>query len=217
MIRSAVPALAVLASVTLPGCGMLGARPNTSVTITNKITSLKAGHIYQFTFDVQHDQGAGVTLSLSGEGTLVDTGPTATYIAPPAVPSPDSVTVTLVAANGSGASDSDTFTIMAASGPVVSISPSTFTVKAGGPAVTLDVSVTEDDPTDTLNGGVSSSPGCNGICGSLGSFSGLAGGGAYTVSYTPPASVTMSTQQQVQVLSSLPGSTFGEAFVTINP
>jgi len=216
VVRSSLLALAVMASLELCGCGLLG-KPNTSVTITNKISSLMAGHSYEFSYDVEHDQSKGVTLSLAGQGTLVNTGPTATYLAPPAVPSPDSVTVTIVAANGSGASDSDTFTITAASGPVVSISPTTFTVNADGSAVMLDVSVTEDDSTDTLNGGVSGGPGCNGPCGSLGPFSGASGGGAYTVSYTPPTSVNVTTQQEVQVLSNLPAATVGIAFVTINP
>jgi len=93
----------------------------------------------------------------------------------------------------------------------------TFTVNAGGPVITLDVSVTEDDPADTLNGGVSGGPGCNGPCGSLGPFSGVPGGGAYTVSYTPPTSVTVMPLQEVQVFSNLPGATVGMAFVTMNP
>ena len=81
----------------------------------------------------------------------------------------------------------------------------------------LNISVTQDDPSDILTGGVSGSPACNGVCGSLGPFSGTAGGGAYTVQYMPPASVTEPTQQQVAVFSNLPNATTGTAYVTINP
>jgi hypothetical protein len=147
----------------------------------------------------------------------VPTGPSATYLAPPVPPSPNSVTVTVNAANGSGVSDSDTFMISAAAGPVVSISPTTFMVTAGGSPVPLNISVTGDNPTDFLTSGVSSSPACYGVCGSFGSFGGSSGSGAYTVQYSPPSSVTMATQQTVAVFSNLPNSTFGTAFVTINP
>ena len=120
MLRLRIVVALLLASLTLSGCG--GGK-TTIVQITNKITSLPAGQTYQFTANVQHDQKAGVTLSLSGAGTLVLTGSTATYLAPPAPPTPNSVTVTVTAANGSGVSDSDTFSITPATGPVVSISP----------------------------------------------------------------------------------------------
>jgi len=217
MVRRIVLLVLVLAvSLGLPGCGFFGGK-TTIVQITNKITSLPAGQVYQFTANVQHDQKKGVTLSLSGAGTLVLTGSTATYIAPPAPPTPNSVTVTVTAANGSGVSDSDTFTITPAAGPVVSIVPTTFTVTAGGTPFTLTVSVTQDNATDTLTGGVSGGTGCGGTCGSFGSFIGTPGGGTYQVQFTPPASVTTSTLQEVQVLSSLASSTPGTAFVTINP
>jgi len=214
--RTGLPVLLLAVSLAFPGCGLFGGK-TTIVQITNKITSLPAGQVYQFTANVQHDQKMGVTVSLSGAGTLLLTGPTATYIAPPAPPNPNSVTVTVTAANGSGVSDSDTFTITPAAGPVVSIAPTTFTVTAGGTPFTLTVSVIGDDPTDTLTAGVSSGGGCGGACGSFGSFTGTVGGGTYQVQYTPPASVTTSTQQEVQVLSSLANSTPGAAFVTINP
>jgi lipopolysaccharide export system protein LptA len=58
--RSALALL--LASLTLPGCG--GGK-TTTVQITNKITSLPAGQTYVFTANVQHNHGAGVTLSLT--------------------------------------------------------------------------------------------------------------------------------------------------------
>lgn len=213
-------AVFVLALAAAFGCSKVGdltGAPKTTLTITNKITSLPAGQSYAFDIAVDHDQGAGFTLSLTGQGTLVPTGQSGTYIAPPAAPAPNSVTVTATAANGSGVSDSDTFTITAASGPVVSITQGTFTATAGGSPVTLNVTVTQDVPSDTLTGGTSGSPACNGVCGSLGPFSGTPGGGAYTVQYFPPAAVTMSTQQQVSVFSNLPNSTIGNAYVTINP
>jgi hypothetical protein len=204
--------------ITLMGCGVLGGGKSTIVQITNKITSLPAGQTYQFTANVQHDQKAGVTLSLTGAGTLVLTGTTATYLAPPAPPSPNSVTVTVTAANGSGVSDSDTFTIAPATGPVVSITPTQPTATAGGASVTLNIAVTMDDATDTLTPTVSGSSNCNGgVCGTFGSITGTAGSGAYTVEYFPPSSVTASTLQIINVTSTLTNSTQGTAFVTISP
>jgi len=206
----------LLASLALAGCG--GSGKTTIVQITNKITSLPAGQTYQFTANVEHTQTMGATLSLSGAGTLVQNDMTATYLAPPAPPTPNSVTITLTAANGSGVSDSDTFTITAATGPVVSISPTSPTVTAGGAPVPLNIAVTMDDPSDTLTADVSGSSTCNsGLCGTFGSIDGTAGGGAYTVQYTPPSSVTASTLQIINVTSSLSNATMGTAFVTINP
>jgi hypothetical protein len=208
----------LLASLTLSGCGILGGSKTTIVQITNKITSLPAGQTYQFMANVQHDQKMGVTLSLTGEGTLVLNGSTAVYLAPPAPPTPNSVTVTVTAANGSGVSDSDTFSISPATGPVVSITPPTLTVTAGGAAVTLDIAVTGDDASDTLTPGVSGGSGCGGgVCGTFGTVTGTPGGGAYSVQYYPPSSVTASTLQTINVVSSLNNSTLGTAFVTINP
>jgi hypothetical protein len=199
-------------------CGGIGSSGPTTLTITNKISSLGAGKTYEFDIAEDHDQGAGFTLHLSGAGTLVPTGLSATYIAPSVPPNPNSITVTATAANGSGASDFDTFTITAAPGAVISISPGTFTVTAGGSPVELNISVAQDDATATFFAGVSGSPDCNGPCGSLGAISGTAGGGAYTVEYTPPASVLEETQQRVEVLfSNRPNSTPGLAFVTIEP
>jgi hypothetical protein len=213
-ILSAVLLIVLLALVA--GCGK---GKTTIVQITNKITSLPAGQTYQFTADVEHDQQMGVKLSLTGAGTLVLTGETATYLAPPAPPTPNSVTVTVTAGNGSGVSDSDTFTITSAAGPVVSISPTqpTVSVSAGTP-VTLNIAVTQDDPSDLLTAGVSSSSTCGGdICGSFGAISGTAGSGVYTVQFYPPSSVTTSTLQTINVISSLSDSTMGTAFVIINP
>lgn len=213
-----VPAV-LLAGLSLAGCSILGlGSKKTIVMITNKITSLPAGQTYQFTANVQHDQGKGVTLSLTGAGTLVRTGPTGTYLAPPAPPNPNSVTVTVTAANGSGVSDSDTFTITPAAGPVVSITQATLTVTAGGAGVTLNIAVTSDDPSDTLTAGISGSSICNGgVCGTFGVVTGTPGSGTYTVQYFPASSVTMSTLQTINVISSLSNSTMGTAFVTINP
>jgi len=213
-IRGAVVVIVLL--VLVAGC-KLG--KTTIVQITNKITSLPAGQTYQFTANVEHDQQMGVNLSLTGAGTLVLTGETATYLAPPAPPTPNSVTVTVTAANGSGVSDSDTFTITAAAGPVVSISPTqpTVSVSAGTP-VTLNIAVTQDDPSDVLEPSVGGSSTCgNNICGSFGAISGTAGSGVYTVQFYPPSSVTTSTLQTINVISSLSNSTMGTAFVTINP
>lgn len=202
--------------LTLQECG--GGK-STIVQITNKITSLPAGETYQFTANVQHDQKAGVTLSLNGAGTLVLDGQTGMYLAPPAPPTPNSVTVTVTAANGSGVSDSDTFTITAAPGPVVSISPTqpTVSVSAGTP-VTLKIAVTEDDASDLLTASVSPSSNCGSdSCGTFGSITGTAGSGAYTVQFYPPSSVTASTMQIINVSSNMNSATMGTAFVTINP
>jgi hypothetical protein len=202
--------------LALAGCGT---KKPTIIQITNKITSLPAGQTYQFTANAEHTQKMGVTVSLTGAGTLVLTGQTATYLAPPAPPTPNSVTVTVTAANGSGVSDSDTFTITPAAGPVVSISPTqpAVSVTAGTP-VTLNIAVTEDDPSDVLTAGVSSSSDCgNSNCGSFGTVLGTAGSGVYTVLFYPPTSVTASTMQIINVSSTLSNSTMGTAFVTINP
>ena len=163
--------LIVALSTTLTGCGaiagLVGA-PQAVVSIANKITSLPAGQTYTFNVNFQHTQGAGVTVKLTGQGTLLQNGSSAFYIAPPSPPTPNSVTVTATAANGSNVSDSDTFTITAAAGPVVSISPATFSVTGGGAPVTLNISVTQDNPSNVLTGGAGTSPDCNnGPCGVL--------------------------------------------------
>jgi len=208
-------AILIVFLVSATGCG---SGKTTIVQITNKITSLPAGETYQFTANVQHDQQKGVTVSLTGAGTLVLNSDSATYLAPPAPPAQNSVTVTVTAANGSGVSDSDTFTITPATGPVVSITPVQPTATAGGAAATLSIAVTMDDPTDTLTPMVSGSPNCSdGACGTFGSITGTAGSGAYTVQYFPPGSVSASTLQIINVNSTLAGSTPGTAFVTINP
>jgi hypothetical protein len=201
----------------LAGCG--GGNKPTIVQITNKISSLPAGQTYQFTANVEHTQKMGVTVSLTGAGTLVENGTTVIYLAPPAPPSPNTVTVTVTAANGSGVSDSDTFSITAATGPVVSISPvePSVSVSAGSP-VTLKIAVTEDDASDVLTAAVSSSSNCaNSDCGSFGTMSGTAGSGAYTVQFYPPSSVSAATMQIINVTSTMPNCTMGTAFVTINP
>lgn len=206
----------IVLSVLMAGCG----GKTTTVQITDKITSLPAGQTYQFTGEAQHDQKAGVTVSLKGAGTLVLTGTTATYLAPPAPPTPNSVTVTVTAANGSGASDSDTFTITPAAGPVVSITPTqpTVSVSAGTP-VTLNIAVTEDATGDDLTAYVSNSSIICGssTCGYFGAITGTAGSGVYTVQFFPPTSVPASTLETINVYSSLSNSTMGTAFVTINP
>jgi hypothetical protein len=202
--------------LVLPGCG--GSK-QTTIQITNKITSLPAGQIYQFMGSAQHDQHMGVTVTLTGEGTLVVDNATSSayYIAPASVPSPNSVTVTVTAGNGSGVSDSDTFTITPAAGPVVSIAPASFTVSASaGTPQTLTITVTQDASGDTLTPSVNGSSVCGGgTCGSFGSVAG--GSGLYTVQYSPPSSVSAATIQVITVNSSLTSSTNGSAIVTINP
>jgi len=221
MPRGKVVLILLLVNISLSGCGFFGGGKKTIVQITNKITSLPAGQFYQFMANVQHDQGQGVTVSLTGQGTLVlDTQTqSAYYIAPPAPPNPNSVTVSVTAGNGSGVSDSDTFTITAAPGPVVSITPAAPTVSASsGTPVTLNIAVTMDSSSDSLTPSVTGSSACSGgICGSFGAISGTAGSGAYTVQYFPPSSVTASTIQQISINSNLTSSTNGTAFVTINP
>lgn len=202
--------------LALAGCGGGGGGKTTIVQITNKITSLPAGQTYQFTANVQHTHHTGVTVSLSGAGTLVLLSDSAIYLAPPAPPSPNSVTVSVTA---NGVSDSDTFTITAAAGPVVSISPTQPTVSvAAGTPVILNIAVTQDDPSDVLSPAVTSSSSCgSNTCGSFGAMSGTAGSGIYTVDFYPPTSVTGSTMQTINITSSLANSTMGTAFVTINP
>jgi hypothetical protein len=190
---------------------------STTVQITDKIASLPAGQTYTFTADIEHNHKQGVTVTLTGAGTLVVTDDTAIYLAPPAPPTPNSVTVT-VTAGGSSASDSDTFTIAAATGPVVSISPTqpTVSVSAGTP-VMLNIAVTEDDPSDVLTPSVSGSSNCGSDCGAFGAITGTPGSGVYTVQFSPPSSMPVSTMQIINVSSSLSSSTQGTAFVTIGP
>lgn len=211
-----LPVFALSAGCNAAG-NLVGGAPKTRIAITNKISNLPAGQSYQFNITEEHDQGAGFTTNLTGQGTFVETGFTATYVAPSVPPSPNSVTVKVTAANGTGVSDSDTFTITGASGPVVSISPVTFDAQAGGAAVSLSISVTMDQPIDFLMVGSSGSPACGGPCGTFGPIMGTLGGGSYTVQYFPPASVSGVTQQTVNVLSNLQNATRGIAYVTISP
>jgi hypothetical protein len=189
---------------------------STVVQITNKITFLPAGQTYTFTANVEHNHQQGVTVSLTGAGALVVSNDTGIYLAPPAPPTPNSVTVTVTAGGGS-VSDSDTFTITAAAGPVVSISPAQPTVSVStGTPVMLNIAVTQDDPSNVLTPSVSSSSNCGSDCGSFGTISGTPGGGAYTVQFSPPSSMS-ATMEIINVASSLTSSTQGTAFVTINP
>lgn len=200
-------------SLSLVGCG---SGKSTIVQITNKITSLPAGQTYAFTASIEHAHQQQVTVSVVGAGTLVVSNDTGIYLAPPAVPTPNSVTVSVTV---NGVSDSDTFTITPATGPVVSISPTkpTVSVSAGTP-VTLIIAVTQDDASDVLTPSVSGSLNCGSdTCGSFGAITGTVGGGAYSVQFYPPSSVTASTMQIVNVTSSMSNSTQGTAFVTINP
>ncbi|HLV87509.1 MAG TPA: hypothetical protein VKV39_11060 [Candidatus Sulfotelmatobacter sp.] len=187
---------------------------STVVQITNKITSLPAGQTYTFTANIEHAHKQAPTVSLEGAGSLVLSNDTGIYLAPPAVPTQNSVTVSVTV---NGVSDSDTFTITAAAGPVVSISPTqpTVSVSAGTP-VTLNIAVTDDDPSDVLTANVSSSSNCGSDCGSFSAISGTPGSGVYTVEFTPPSSVS-ATMEIINVASSMSNSTMGTAFVTINP
>jgi len=201
--------LAIGLLLALAGCAT---GKSTIVQITNKITSLPAGQTYTFTANIEHAHQQAPTVTLTGAGTLVLSNGTGIYLAPPAVPTPNSVTVS-VAVNG--VSDSDTFTITAAAGPVVSISPTqpTVSVSAGTP-VTLNIAATEDDASDVLT------PSCaNGgsVCGTFGPMTGTPGSSTYTVDLYPPTSVPSPAMQIINVTSSMSNSTQGTAFVTINP
>jgi hypothetical protein len=205
--------ISVVFLLTLASCG----GKSTIVQITNKITSLPAGQTYTFTANIEHNHQQGVTVSLTGPGTLVVTNDTGIYLAPPAPPTPNSVTVTVTAGGGS-ASDSDTFTITPAAGPVVSISPTqpAVSVSAGTP-VMLNITVSEDDPSDVLSASVSSSSNCGNDCGSFSTFGGAPGSGLYSLAFYPPTSMPASTLQIINVSSSMSNSTMGTAFVTVNP
>jgi hypothetical protein len=201
--------LVTIMCVGLAGCGIGGGGKKTSVTITNKVESVQAGQTVDFDVDVEHDQGAGFTVTLTGAGSLVQNGGVATYIAPPTVPDPNLVTITITAANGSGAKDEMTFTIKPAPGPVVHVSPATFEVTGGGAPFTLTITVTDDDPADVLTAGV------NGGVGTFSPFIGAVGGGTYTVQFIPLSSVAETSTQELHVMSSLAHSTPGVAFVTV--
>lgn len=181
------------------------------IAISNKISSLPAGASYEFNLVEGRDQEFEVRVE--GQGTIVSSGLTATYIAPPEVPSPASVTVFVTPINPKGVSDSDTFTITRASGPVVSISPAAFSVYSQLEIpVTLHIAVTQDSAADLLTIGM---PNCTEACGSFGAISGTPGSGAYTVEYHPPIGAPQVPEQQIEVTSSLVGATAGVGFVTI--
>ena len=205
--------LSIMLMVISTNCG---SGKSTIVQITNKITSLPAGQTYVFNGSVEHNHKQGVSVSLTGAGTLVLNGQTAIYLAPPTPPTPNSVTVTLTGGGGS-ASDSDTFTITPAAGPVVSISPTQphVSVSAGTP-VTLNISVTEDDASDVLTASVSTSSNCGMDCGSFGAIHGTPHSGSYTVDFYPPGMV-QSTLEIINVTSTLSNSTQGTSFVSIDP
>jgi hypothetical protein len=204
-------------ALVLWACGGAGGGGHQeTVRITNKIKTLPAGQSYTFFVDEAHSHGAGFTVTLDGEGTLTQDGMSADYIAPPRIPASNSITVTVIASNNATVRDSDTFSITAAAGPVVSVSPASFTTSGNGDSVLLNVAVTEDDPSDVLSIGVSGSPVCGGACGSFGAIQGTAGGGAYTVEYFPPADVTETTIQQINVLTNLTNGTPGVSLVTLD-
>jgi hypothetical protein len=214
-LRRLLSVLLPVVVTVLSGCSALA--PKTTVSVGNQVQTIPAGATYEFNIDAQHDQNSTLAVSLNGPGVLLVTpGFTATYIAPPTVPTPNSVTATFTAGS---ASASDTFTITPAPGPVVSIAPASFSATAGGAPVTLSISVTQDDPSDVLNangagGGTVGSPACGGC--TFGPVTGTAGGGNYTVQFVPPgAGTNFNSLAQVRVVSNLPNSTPGVAYVMI--
>jgi uncharacterized repeat protein (TIGR01451 family) len=81
-------------------------------------------------------------------------------------------------------------------------------IYAGGNTENVTVSVSNDlvsdvlNPTLTLSGAACSAA----ACGTVGSVTGTAGSGSYTIPYTPPASVNAPTIITLTISSNLPGS-----------
>jgi hypothetical protein len=171
--------------------------PPISVSITNKQTTIQAASgPVTFNATVTNDQNSqGVTWSAKSNG--VDCTPTCgtltnaaalsvTYTPPQDPPSPATVILTATSKADNAKSDTDQFTIT----PhpiVVTISNKINSIVAGAAAVTFNATVAHDATgvgvTWTLT--VSNLP-CSPTCGSLSNAT------AFSVKYTPPASVPSS-------------------------
>ena len=143
------------------------------------------------------------------------------YMIPTSVSAPTVVTLTASSILAGSVSGTSTITVNPPS--VVSVSPITAQI-AGGAAVTVHTSVTYDSAGDvltpalTISGGTCSTATHN--CGTLGSVStGVItnGTGAYTFSYTPPASLTASEAVTLTVSSTQLLSTPGTATINLTP
>ena len=159
----------------------------------------------------------GTLGSVSTGGVTNGTGAyTFSYTPPVSLTASEAVTLTV--SSTQLLSTPGTATINLTPAPVITISPLTKTVTAGISSTSFNLSITNDVATEGLTptlsqGGVA----CGLLCGGGVGITGTAGGGSYTVTYTPPVTVASPIIVTLTVSSNVPGSTPGSTTITVNP
>jgi len=165
------------------------------------------------------------SLSLSGAslspGATCSFGVNVTDATPETVnTTPTGITSTPSGIGGGGTTA--TLTVNPAT-PIVSAS-APFPIFAGNPATTINISVTNDLANDTLTPSLTvdgnTTFNCTAAtCGTIGTISGVAGSGNYTLSYTPPASTAGFTQTYPTLIvsSTLSGSVAANTALEVDP
>ncbi len=116
-------------------------------------------------------------------------------------------------------SSTDTVDVIASAATVLGDVPGPV-IYASGNSETVSVTVSNDQASDTLTPVLTLSGGgaCTAAtCGTLGSVTGTPGSGSYTISYTPPASVTAPTSITLTISSSLANSFPCTSPFAVNP
>jgi hypothetical protein len=191
-------------------------KANTTITGSATITSLQAGSIgTPFTATVANDTlNEGVTWALTQNaavcmatvcGALSNATKTTVTYTPPASVSSE-IQVELIAVSNADATLVDAATIIVTPIPTITISvaPNPDTLQAGGAGVQFTATVTNS------SAGVTWGLGCT-ACGTLSNNT------TATVTYTPPRSVTSTTQVQLIATSIANAMITGTATITVNP
>lgn len=189
-----------------------------SITVSPSSPSIAVGATQQFTATAKDGSGntiSGVTFTWSSNNTSVatiDSNGLATALLA------GSTQITASAANVTSGPETLTVT------PASTVSSITVTVPgpvifAAGNQETVSITVSNDQPSDVLSFTTSSNrtPCTPAVCGTFGAIAGTAGSGNYTLSYTPPATLTEDTSVTLTVSSTLANSFAGTANFIVHP
>ena len=211
--RLHVLAVSFLIAFTLGGCGYAGTPPPPNFTVSLQPTSaiVALGQTQQFQASITGSGNTAVIWEVNGvangnsiSGTVTDSG---LYTAPMAMPSPASVTVTVVSQLNPNDHASASVTLQ--DGIAISVSPATATVAPGGAQVfTASIS-----GTGGVAGGVIWS--VNGAPGGNATVGTIVVNGASSAVYTAPAVIPSPALVTVMAASVADPAKTGSAGVTI--
>lgn len=218
-LQSALASFVVFPLLSLASTPGALARPRISVAVFPTAAAVQAGGgSQQFTATVRNDRrNAGVRWTLSGTGctgsacgvlsaTTSASGAPITYMAPPNVPNPATVTLTATSVSNTARRASATITITGSPAAVsVTISP-----KRGGLSITQSLPVTATVQNDISAAGVTwsaSGTSCSGTaCGSFANVTSTSAtyvapstSGVYSITATSVADVTKSASNSIGV------------------